>query len=275
MDRRKFLTYVGCGCCGFALNSCTTAPITERRQLKIVSEAKLNAQAAAIYEKVKEKEKMSDDLKSLNEIREIGKKMEYSIGEYFYRSKLNDPTVNFDWEYILIDNKKVRNAWCMPGGKIAIYSGMLEVTKNKNGLAAVMGHEIAHAVAKHSVERASRGALLNTGTQIVDILSGGKLSQVNRTTGMNTVGLLSQLGIMFPFNRKQESEADYLGLIFSSLSGYDIRETTKIWERMKEYNKGKTPSEFMSTHPSPDNRIRKIKDWTNSVTLDFPPIKDI
>ena len=275
MDRRKFLTYVGCGCCGFALNSCTTAPITERRQLKIVSEAKLNAQAAAIYEKVKEKEKMSDDLKSLNEIREIGKKMEYSIGEYFYRSKLNDPTVNFDWEYILIDNKKVRNAWCMPGGKIAIYSGMLEVTKNKNGLAAVMGHEIAHAVAKHSVERASRGALLNTGTQIVDILSGGKLSQVNRTTGMNTVGLLSQLGIMFPFNRKQESEADYLGLIFSSLSGYDIRETTKIWERMKEFNKGKTPSEFMSTHPSPDNRIRKIKDWTNSVTLDFPPIKDI
>ena len=275
MDRRKFLTYVGCGCCGFALNSCTTAPITERRQLKIVSEAKLNAQAAAIYEKVKEKEKMSDDLKSLNEIREIGKKMEYSIGEYFYRSKLNDPTVNFDWEYILIDNKKVRNAWCMPGGKIAIYSGMLEVTKNKNGLAAVMGHEIAHAVAKHSVERASRGQLLSAGTQIIDILSGGKLSQVNRTTGMNTVGLLSQLGIMFPFNRKQESEADYLGLIFSSLSGYDIRETTKIWERMKEYNKGKTPSEFMSTHPSPDNRIRKIKDWTNSVTLDYPPIKDI
>ena len=275
MDRRKFLTYVGCGCCGFALNSCTTAPITERRQLKIVSEAKLNAQAAAIYEKVKEKEKMSDDLKSLNEIKEIGKKMEYSIGEYFYRSKLNDPTANFDWEYILIDNKKVRNAWCMPGGKIAIYSGMLEVTKNKNGLAAVMGHEIAHAVAKHSVERASRGALINTGTQIVDILSGGKLSQVNRTTGMNTVGLLSQLGIMYPFNRKQESEADYLGLIFSSLSGYDIRETTKIWERMKEYNKGKTPSEFMSTHPSPDNRIKKINDWTNSVTLDYPPIKDI
>ena len=275
MDRRKFLTFVGCGCCGFALNSCTTAPITKRRQLKIVSEAKLNAQAAAIYEKVKKKEKMSDDLKSLNEIKEIGKKMEYSIGEYFYRSKLDDPTVNFDWEYILIDNKKVRNAWCMPGGKIAVYSGMLEVTKNKNGLAAVMGHEIAHAVAKHSVERASRGALLNTGTQIVDILSGGKLSQVNRTTGMNTVGLLSQLGIMFPFNRKQESEADYLGLIFSSLSGYDIRETTKIWERMKEFNKGKTPSEFMSTHPSPDNRIKKIKDWTNSVTLDFPPIKDI
>ena len=275
MNRRKFLSYVGCGCCGFVLNSCATAPITERKQLKIVPEAKLNRQAAVIYEKVKQKEKMSTDLESLNQIKEIGKKMEDSIGEYFYQSKENDPTVNFDWEYILIDNKKVRNAWCMPGGKIAIYSGMLEVTKNTNGLAAVMGHEIAHAVAKHSVERASRGQLLSAGTQIIDIISGGKLSQVNRTTGMNTVGLLSQLGIMFPFNRKQESEADYLGLIFSSLSGYDIRETTKIWERMKEYNKGKTPSEFMSTHPSPDNRIRKIKDWTNSVTLDYPPIKDI
>ena len=163
----------------------------------------------------------------------------------------------------------------MPGGKIAVYTGMLDVTKNTNGLAAVMGHEIAHAVAKHSVERASRSVLLNSGTQLIDIFSGGKLSKINRTTGMNTVGLLQQLGIMFPFNRKQESEADYLGLIFSSLSGYDIRETTKIWERMKEFNKGKTPSEFMSTHPSPDNRIKKIKDWTNSVTLDYPPIKDI
>ena len=275
MNRRKFLTYVGCSCCGFALNSCATAPITERKQLKLVSEAKLNAQAASIYEKVKEKEKMSKDEKTLNEIKEIGKKIEYSIGEYFYRSKLNDPTINFDWEYILIDNKKVRNAWCMPGGKIAVYTGMLDVTKNTNGLAAVMGHEIAHAVAKHSVERASRNVATNVVLQVTDILTGGKLSTVNRTTGMNTVGLLTQMGILNPFNRKQESEADYLGLIFSSLSGYYIRETVKVWERMKEYNKGKAPPEFMSTHPSPDNRIKKINEWTNNIILEYPPIKNI
>ena len=273
MDRRKFLSYVGCGCCGFVLNACSTAPITERRQLKIIPEAKLNAQAAAIYEKVKEKEKLSKDIKTLNEIKNIGSRMEDSISEYFYKEKLNDPTVNFDWEYILIDNKKVRNAWCMPGGKIAVYSGILDVTKNTNGLAAIMGHEIAHAVAKHSVERASRGTLLNISTQIIDIASGGKLSTVNRTTGMNTVGLLSQLGIMNPFSRKQESEADYLGMIFSSLSGYDIRETVKIWERMKKFNKGKEPAEFMSTHPSADNRIKKITEWTNEIILDYPPIK--
>ena len=272
MNRRKFLSYVGCGCCGLVLNSCTTAPITERRQLKIIPEAKLNAQAAEIYEKIKEKEKMSKDTKTLNLIKEIGSKMEAAIGEYFYKNNLENPTENFDWDYILIDNKKVKNAWCMPGGKIAVYSGILEVTKNTNGLAAVMGHEIAHAVAKHSVERASRGAILNTGTQLIDIFTGGKLSQVNRATGMNTVGLLSQIGIMNPFNRKQESEADYLGMIFSSLSGYDIRETVKIWERMKEFNKGKAPPEFMSTHPSAENRIKKINDWTNEIILDYPPI---
>ena len=273
MNRRKFLTYVSCGCCGFVLDSCSTAPITDRRQLKLVPEAKLNAQAAKIYEKVKEKEKLSSDKKKLNEIKEVGKKMEFAISEYFYKENIDNPTSNFNWDYILIDNKKVRNAWCMPGGKIAVYTGILDVTKNINGLAAIMGHEIAHAVAKHSVERASRGMLLNTGTQLIDILTGGKLSQVNRVTGMNTVGLLSQLGIMNPFNRKQESEADYLGIIFASLSGYDIRETVKIWQRMKKFNKGKSPPQFMSTHPSADNRIKKINEWTNEIIIKYPPIK--
>ena len=272
MNRRKFLSYLGCSCGGFILNSCTSAPITQRKQLSIVPEAKLNAQAAKIYEKVKKKEKLSKDTKTLNLIKEIGKKMEDAIGEYFYQAKLDDPTKFFDWEYILIENKKIRNAWCMPGGKIAVYTGILDVTKNTDGLAAVMGHEIAHAVAKHSVERASRGTLLNVGTRIIDIASGGVLSDINRTTGMDTVGLLSQLGIMNPFNRKQESEADYLGMIFSSLSGYDIRETSKIWERMKKYNKGQTPPEFMSTHPSAENRIIKIEEWKNEIILKYPPI---
>tara|TARA_Y100000591_G_scaffold122126_1_gene104222 strand:+ start:601 stop:1425 length:825 start_codon:yes stop_codon:yes gene_type:complete len=271
MNRRKFLTYMGCGCCGFLLHSCATAPITERKQFKIIPESKLNAQAAEIYEKVKKKEKLITDSK-LDDIKTIGKKMENSISEYFYQSQLNDPTAFFNWEYILIDNKKVRNAWCMPGGKIAVYSGIFDVTKNTDGLAAVMGHEIAHAVAKHSVERASRSVVLNVSTQVVDILSGGKLSTVNRTTGMNAVGLLSQIGIMNPFNRKQESEADYLGMIFSSLSGYDIRETSKIWERMKKFNKGKAPAEFLSTHPSAENRIKNINSWVNEIILKYPPI---
>ena len=274
MDRRLFLQVLGCGCISLGISSCSSVPITDRKQLNLIPEAKLNAQAAQIYEKVKKKEKLSDDINQLNEIKEIGKKMENSISMYFDKSNIQDPTISFDWEYILIDNKKVKNAWCMPGGKIAVYSGILEVTKNTDGLAAVMGHEIAHAVAKHSVERASRGVLIQTGTSLIDIVTGGKLSTINRSTGMNAVGLLSQIGIMNPFNRKQETEADYLGLIFSSLSGYDIRETTKVWDRMKNANKGKSVPVFMSTHPSPDNRIKKINDWTNEIIMEYPPINN-
>ena len=272
MNRRNFIQILGCGCLSFGLHGCASAPITDRKQLKLIPEHKLNAQAASIYEKIKKKEKLSEDKNKLKEIIDIGKRMEYSISKYFENENLDDPTLGFDWEYILIDNDKIKNAWCMPGGKIAVYTGILPITKNTNGLAAVMGHEIAHAVAKHSVERASRGVLLQTSTSIIDILSGGKISQVNRATGMDTVGLISQIGIMNPFSRKQESEADYLGMIFSSLSGYDIRETVNIWERMKKANKGKEPPEFMSTHPSSSNRITQINDWMNEVIIKYPPI---
>tara|TARA_B100001175_G_C19462820_1_gene617457 strand:- start:54 stop:881 length:828 start_codon:yes stop_codon:yes gene_type:complete len=275
MDRRLFLQFLGCGCLSVGLTSCSTVAITDRKQLSFIPESKLNAKAAEIYEQVKKKEKLSDDINKLNEIKEIGKKMEFSIGKYFDNSNMKNPTQGFNWEYILIDDDKVKNAWCMPGGKIAVYSGILGITKNTNGLAAVMGHEIAHAVAKHSIERASTSVLLQTGTQIIDIATGGKLSTINKTTGMNTVGLLSQIGILNPFSRKQESEADYLGLIFSSLSGYDAREAPKIWERMKDANKGKEPPEFMSTHPSSNNRIKNLNGWMNEIIINYPPIKSV
>ena len=262
MNRRKFLTYLGCGCSSLLLQSCSSAPITDRKQLKIIPEAKLNAQAAQIYEKVKQKEKMSDDIKTLNEIKNIGKKMEDSISEYFYQAKLNDPTVNFDWEYILIDNKKVRNAWCMPGGKIAVYTGILDVTKNTNGLAAVMGHEIAHAVARHSLERASQSIAINIGATILDIALEGALSNSSADD------YLVNLGISLPFNRLQESEADYLGLAFMTMANYDNTESFKIWERMQNAQKS-NPPEFFSTHPSPKNRIQKIKNWIPEVNARF------
>ena len=275
MNRRNFLHIMGCGCMTFGLQSCGTAPITERKQLKLLPESSLNRQAAQIYENVKRKTKLSDDKKQLEEIKEIGSRIEEAVSSYFDSINQNDPTNNFHWEYILIDNEKIKNAWCMPGGKIAVYTGILKVCKNKDGLASVMGHEIAHAVAKHSIERASRALVLNVGTAALDIFTGGAISNTQRTTGVDVAGMLRTFGIDNPFGRKQESEADYLGLIFSSLAGYDIRETVKVWERMKEYNKGKTPPEFMSTHPSPDNRIKKIKEWTNNIILDYPPIKNI
>jgi predicted Zn-dependent protease len=161
----------------------------------------------------------------------------------------------------------------MPGGKIAVYTGILEITKNKHGLAAVMGHEIAHAVAKHSVERASRALVLNLGTAAIDIFTGGAISNTSRTTGVDVAGMLRTFGIDNPFGRKQESEADYLGLIFSSLAGYDIRESVKIWERMKESYKGKEMPEWQSTHPSSDKRIANLNKWIPQIILTYPPIK--
>ena len=272
MNRRNFIQLLGCGCLSVGLHSCSTAPITDRKQFKILPESKLNAQAAQIYEKVKEKEKMSNDVKTLNLIKKIGNKIENSISEYFYKEGLVDPTSNFQWEYILIENKKVKNAWCMPGGKIAIYTGILEVTKNTNGLAAVMGHEIAHAVAKHSIERQSQAMTIQIGTQIADVFLGGAINRTRNTVGRASGLDIFQLGIMNPFGRKQETEADYLGLIFASLSGYDIRASVKFWQRMSEANKGKEPPQFLSTHPSSKNRISNLKKWINEIIVEYPPI---
>ena len=273
INRRKFLEIFGYCSCGLIISSCSTAPITERKQLKLLPESTLNRQAAQIYEKVKVKEKLSKDKKQLDEIKEIGSRIEESVSSYFESINKPDPTYNFQWEYILIDNDKIKNAWCMPGGKIAVYTGILEITKNKHGLAAVMGHEIAHAVAKHSVERASRALVLNVGTAAIDICTGGAISHTQRTTGVDVAGMLRTFGIDNPFGRKQETEADYLGLIFSSLAGYDIRESVKIWERMKESNKGQEPPEWMSTHPSSIRRIEALKNWIPEIIIKYPPIK--
>ena len=275
INRRKFLEIFGGCSCGLMIASCTTAPITERKQLKLLPESTLNRQAAQIYANVKKKTKLSDDKKQLEQIVEIGSRIEESVSAYFDSKNEPDPTYNFQWEYILIDNDKIKNAWCMPGGKIAVYTGILKITKNEHGLAAVMGHEIAHAVAKHSVERASRALVLNVGTAAIDIFSGGAISRTQRTTGVDVAGMLRTFGIDNPFGRKQETEADYLGLIFSALAGYDIRESVKIWERMKEAHKGQEPPEWMSTHPSSIRRIEALKKWIPEIIIDYPPIKKL
>ena len=275
INRRKFLEIFGGCTCSLIISACTTAPITERKQLRLLPESSLNRQAAQIYENVKRKTKLSDDINQLNEIKEIGSRIEESVSAYFNSINAKDPTYNFQWEYILVDNDKIKNAWCMPGGKIAIYTGILKVTKNKDGLAAVMGHEIAHAVAKHSIERASRALVLNVGTAALDIFTGGAISNTRRTTGVDVAGMLRRFGIDNPFGRKQESEADYLGLIFSSLAGFDIRESVKVWERMKEAHKGQEPPEWMSTHPSSANRIESLKNWIPDIIIRYPPLKKI
>ena len=273
INRRKFLGYFGCGCCSLFLPSCSTVPITDRKQLSIIPEARINRQAAAAYEKFRSKSKLITKGSQLEEIREIGKKIEISVSAFFEKQGKEDPTKNFGWDYVLVDNDKVVNAWCMPGGKIAVYTGLLKVTKNTHALSIVMGHEIAHAVARHSLERMSHAMTINLGTNIADIFLGGAINRTRNTVGQNTGFDIFQLGIMNPFGRKQETEADYLGLIFSSLSGYDIRESVKLWQRMSEKNKGKEPPVFLSTHPSSKKRIENLKNWVPEVIVKYPPIK--
>ena len=273
INRRKFLGLFGCGCCSMFLPSCSTVPITERKQLSIIPEARINRQAAVAYENFRNKAKVIKSGKDLKDILEIGNKMEKAVSAFFLNKGQDDPTKNFEWDYILVENDKIINAWCMPGGKIAVYTGLLKVTKNKDALATVMGHEIAHAVARHSVERMSHAMTINLGTTVADIFLGGAINRTRNTVGQNTGLDIFQLGIMNPFGRKQETEADYLGLIFSSLSGYDIRESVKLWERMSEKNKGKEPPAFLSTHPSSKKRIENLNNWINEVIIKYPPIK--
>ena len=273
INRRKFIELFGCGCCSLILPSCTTVPITERKQLSIYPEATINRQASAAYETFRSKTKLINSGKELETIKNIGKRIEYSVSTFFTKKDGTDPTSNFEWDYILVDNDKVKNAWCMPGGKIAVYTGILKITQNDNALAAVMGHEIAHAVAKHSIERASQALTVNLGTQIADIFLGGAINRTRNSVGQASGMDIFQLGIFNPFGRKQETEADYLGLIFASLAGYDIRESVKLWERMSESNKGKEPPQFLSTHPSSQNRIKNLNNWITEVIVKYPPIK--
>ena len=273
INRRKFLGFFGCSCCSLILPSCSTVPITERRQLTLYPESTINRQAAVAYEKFKTKSKLIVAGKQIDEIKEIGKKIQNSVSTFFENNNDDDPTRNFGWDYVLVDNDKVVNAWCMPGGKIAVYTGLLKITKNKHALSIVMGYEIAHAVAKHSIERQSQAATINLGTQVADIFLGGAINRTRTTVGRNTGMDIFSLGIYNPFGRKQETEADYLGLIFSSLSGYDIRESVKLWERMALKNKGKEPPQFLSTHPSSKKRIENLTKWINEVMIKYPPIK--
>ena len=264
LKRRDFIKKFSCACCApLFLPSCTEVAITNRKQLSIISDENINEQALKAYEKVKKEEKLIESGPNFTAVKEVGLRVTESVEEYFLKMGQSDTINNYNWEFILIDSKDTLNAWCMPGGKIAFYSGILDITANNNGLASVMAHEIAHAVARHSVERASQALAINLGTTILDIALDGTLSNTSADD------YLVNLGLSLPFNRLQESEADYLGLAFMTMANYDNHESYKVWQRMADAQKGNNPPEFLSTHPSPKNRIEKLKNWIPEVDLRF------
>lgn len=240
--------------------ACATVPLTGRRQLSLVDENEIQQQAALVYN-----EFLSDPstkvVKSSAQaqlVQRVGKNISSAVNQFLNESGYADQ-YDFNWQFTLVDEDQI-NAWCMPGGKVAIYSGILPVTKNEAGLATVMGHEIAHAIAKHSAERMSQSIVAQAGGAAVGIATAEK-SNTTRAVINTAYGLGGQLALL-SYSRNQESEADRLGLVFMAIAGYDPNEAVGFWERMsqaKQATGGGAPPEFLSTHPSDARRINNIQ----------------
>ena len=240
------------------LTSCTSVSITDRKQLMILGDDVIYPEAFKAYKDFKSKTKLIESGKEIDQINKVTSKLKTAIKNYYKGKGQKDPTSNFAWEVVLVDNKEVKNAWCMPGGKMAVYSGILEIANNEGSLGALMGHEIAHAVARHGSERASQGLILDLGTMAVEkLLIGRPLTGDSR----KLYNYFTTFGVMLPFSRSHEAEADYLGLVFMHFAGYDLDESYKMWERMDKLNSGNRTPEFLSTHPSSKTRIENIKKW--------------
>jgi len=237
--------------------SCSTVPITGRQRINIVSDAEILPASFAQYEGFLEENKISNDAKMTNEVRSVGKNISYAVDKFMRAHNMVSEANSYRWEFNLIEDKAV-NAWCMPGGKVVFYTGILPICANTDGIAAVMGHEVAHAFAKHGQERMSTGTLLQLGGAAVALGTANKDPKTQQI--WNTAfGLGAQFGIMLPFSRNHETEADKLGLVFMSMAGYNPQEAINVWIRMGQRAEGGAPPEFLSTHPSDETRIKNLK----------------
>ena len=236
--------------------SCSLVPLTGRRQISLVSDADMLSTSFVQYDQFLKENKVSTNTAQTNMVKGVGRRIQNAVVTYFSQNNLSQDLNGFAWEFNLIESNEV-NAWCMPGGKVVVYTGILPVTQNETGLAVVMGHEIAHAVAKHSNERMSQALIAQLGGQTLATALQQKPQQT-QDIWMSLFGVGVQIGAILPYSRLQESEADRLGLIFMAMAGYDPNASIEFWQRMSQ-NAGNKPPEFLSTHPSDENRIKKIK----------------
>jgi predicted Zn-dependent protease len=241
----------------FFLFACATVPLTERKALHLVSDSELVAMSLQQYQKVLRESKLSKDPEKVQMVRSVGSRIAKATEELLRERGLELEIKQYKWEFNLIEDDKMVNAWCMPGGKVAVYTGLLPVAQNETGLAVVMGHEIAHAIAKHGNERVSQGLLQQMGGVALSVALSSNASATNQIF-MAAYGVGTTVGIMLPYSRTHESEADRIGLILMAKAGYDPRDAIPFWERMNQKG-GSRPPEFLSTHPAPETRIKDIK----------------
>jgi predicted Zn-dependent protease len=237
--------------------NCASVPLTGRRQLNFVPQSELLSMSTQNYQEVLRTSKLSSNKTQTSMVKRVGQKIQKAVETYMAQNKMSDKLRGYKWEFNLIDDPTV-NAWCMPGGKVVVYTGILPITKDESGLAVVLGHEIAHAVANHGGERMSQELLVQKGEQVLSQVISVRNPE-NQAIFMKAIGTGAALGILLPYSRRHESEADHLGLIFMAMAGYDPHLAVDFWKRMATMSQGQSAPKILSTHPPDSQRIRDIE----------------
>jgi predicted Zn-dependent protease len=242
------------------ISSCAEVPITHRRSLHLVPESELLTMSLQQYDDVLKKSKLSDNQQEVQMVRRVGGKIAKAAEAFLAETGRSADIKNYKWEFNLIKDDKTVNAWVMPGGKAAVYTGILPYTQNETGLAVVLGHEVGHALADHGNERMSQALLANMGGMALSVALSSQ-PQATSQLFMAVYGAGANVGFLLPYSRLQESEADRIGLTLMARAGYDPREAIPFWERMSKQEGAARPPEFLSTHPAPESRIADIKKY--------------
>jgi predicted Zn-dependent protease len=238
--------------------SCSTVPMTGRSQLNMISDSEMLAMSFQQYDQFLKENPTSANQPAVEMVQRVGVNIQHAVEQYLTQNNLADHIKGYDWEFNLVEDSLV-NAWAMPGGKVVVYTGILPITQDETGLAVVLGHEVAHAIAEHGNERMSQQLLQQAGA--VGLMVAMKDEPVQtQALWLGVYGVGTQLGIMLPYSRTHESEADRMGLIFMAMAGYDPNAAPAFWERMAAGKDGEPP-EFLSTHPSSETRINNLKSW--------------
>jgi predicted Zn-dependent protease len=238
--------------------SCQKVPLTKRNQLDLVSESQLDSMSGNDYKKFMDSATVIKGTTETQMVQRVGERIACAVGRYFNEQNQSSRLKNFKWEFNLVKDT-IANAWAMPGGRVAVYSGILPIAEDENGLAVVMAHEISHVIARHGEERLSQALLVQLGgLTLAEALH--QKPEFTRQMFLAAYGLGATVGVLLPYSRLQESEADHLGLIFMSMAGYDPHAATGFWSRMIEAQKSPSPPEFLSTHPGDQQRLKKIEE---------------
>jgi predicted Zn-dependent protease len=252
--------------------ACSKNPITGRSQAHLVSESELQAMATQQYQQFLSENKVvaSSADRDAEMVRRVGQRVASAVTKYLNQQGQGNTLAGYKWEFNLVQNNEA-NAWCMPGGKVVVYTGLLPITQNEAALAMVLGHEISHAVLQHGNERMSQGLIQQLGGVALSVAVSNQPAQTQNLF-LNAYGVGSQVGVLLPFSRKQELEADHYGMIFGAMAGYNPREAIALWQRMEKASNGQTPPEFLSTHPAAGNRIAQLEKYLPEALKYYQPV---